>query len=124
MVATASYEARGFGIHSGMPLRTAARRCPDAVFLPSDPPVYEAVSEQVMAALRELPVVVEVLGWDEAFLGARTMIRRPLPAEAQRAVKDASGLSCAVGIGDNRLRAKLATGFAKPAGVYRPTRDN
>ena len=53
-----------------MPLRTAARRCPDAVLLPSDPPVYEAVSEQVMAALRELPMVVEVLGWDETFPGA------------------------------------------------------
>ena len=52
------------------------------------------------------------------------MIRMPLAAEAQRAVKDASGLSCSVGIGDNRLRAKLATGFAKPAGGYRLTRDN
>jgi DNA polymerase IV len=101
VVATASYEARAFGIHSGMPLRTAARRCPEAVFLPSDPPVYEAVSEQVMAALRELPVVVEVLGWDEAYLGARTDDPEALAAAAQRAVKEASGLSCSVGIGDN-----------------------
>jgi len=51
VVATASYAAREFGIRSGMPLRTAARRCPEAVFLPSDPPTYEAVSEQVMATL-------------------------------------------------------------------------
>ncbi len=124
VVATASYEARAFGIRSGMPLRTAAKRCPDAVFLPSDPPAYNEVSETVMATLRELPVVVEVLGWDEAFLGASTSDPETLAADIQRAVKDATGLSCSVGIGDNRLRAKLATGFAKPAGIYRLTRDN
>jgi DNA polymerase-4 len=124
VVATASYAAREFGIHSGMPLRTAARRCPDAVFLPSDPPAYEAVSERVMATLRRLPVVVEVLGWDEAFLGAHTDDPEALAAQVQRAVKEATGLSCSVGIGDNKLRAKLATGFAKPAGVYRLTWHN
>jgi DNA polymerase IV len=124
VVATASYEAREFGIHSGMPLRTAAKRCPDAVFLASDPPAYNEVSETVMATLRELPVVVEVLGWDEAFLGAHTSDPEALAAEVQRAVNDATGLSCSVGIGDNKLRAKLATGFAKPAGIYRLTRDN
>ncbi|MGH9262803.1 MAG: DNA polymerase IV, partial [Acidimicrobiales bacterium] len=110
VVATASYEARAYGIRSGMPLRTAAKRCPDAVFLPSDPPAYKAVSRTVMAALRELPVVVEVLGWDEAFLGAHTGDPEALAADTQRAVKDATGLSCSVGIGDNKLRAKLATG--------------
>jgi DNA polymerase IV len=124
VVATASYAARKFGIRSGMPLRTAARRCPEAVFLPSDPPAYEAVSEQVMATLRRLPVVVEVLGWDEAFLGAHTGDPEALAADAQRAVRQATGLVCSVGIGDNRLRAKLATGFAKPAGMYRLTREN
>jgi hypothetical protein len=69
VVATASYEARAFGVRSGMPLRTAARRCPDAVFLPSDRAAYDAASARVMATLRSLPVVVEVWGWDEAFLG-------------------------------------------------------
>jgi DNA polymerase IV len=124
VVATASYAAREFGIRSGIPLRTAARRCPDAVFLPSDPPTYEAASEQVMAALRRFPVVVEVLGWDEAFLGANTDDPEALAAEVQRAVEAATGLVCSVGVGDNRLRAKLATGFAKPAGIYRLTREN
>jgi DNA polymerase-4 len=124
VVATASYRAREFGIQSGMPLRTAARRCPDAVFLPSDPPAYEAVSERVMATLRIFPVVVEVLGWDEAFLGAHTTDPEELATDVQRAVTAETGLSCSVGIGDNKLRAKLATGFAKPAGVYRLTRDN
>src|SRR4051812_14085109 len=63
VVATASYEAREKGVASGTPMRVAARRIPDAVFLPSDKPHYEAVSAQVMAALRELDVVVEVIGW-------------------------------------------------------------
>jgi len=124
VVATASYEAREYGVHSGMALRTALKRCPDAVFLPSDPPAYEAVSERVMAALAGLGVVVEVLGWDEAFLGTDAADPEALAAEAQRVVREATGLACSVGIGDNRLRAKIATGFAKPAGVYRLTKHN
>lgn len=123
VVATASYEAREFGIQSGMPLRTAAKRCPDAVFLPVDKPAYEEVSERVMATLRRFPVVVEVMGWDEAFLGARTDDPEELAGRIRRAVRDESGMSCSVGIGDNKLRAKIATGFAKPAGVYRLTQD-
>jgi DNA polymerase IV len=124
VVATATYEAREFGIHSGMPLRNAAKRCPDAVFLPSDPPAYDAVSERVMATLREFPVIVEVIGWDEAFLGVHTEDPEALARDIQRAVADETGLSCSVGIGDNKLRAKLATGFGKPAGIYRLTKDN
>jgi DNA polymerase IV len=124
VVATASYEARASGVQSGMPLRTAAKRCPEAVFLPADNPAYEEVSTRVMAVLREFPVVVEVLGWDEAFLGARTEDPEALAAEIRRAVDRECGLSCSVGIGDNKLRAKLATGFAKPAGIYRLTRQN
>jgi DNA polymerase-4 len=124
VVATASYEARAYGIRSGMPLRTAARLCPDAVFLASDKPVYEEASEQVMDALRTLPVVVEVLGWDEAFVGARTDRPEELARRIQRTVLDETGLTCAVGIGDTRLRAKVATGFAKPGGVHRLTRHN
>jgi DNA polymerase-4 len=124
VVATASYEARAYGIRSGMPLRTAARLCPDAVFLPSDKPAYEEVSDQVMEALRTLPAVVEVLGWDEAFVGARTTRPEDLAVRIKRTVLDATGLSCAVGIGDTRLRAKVATGFAKPGGIHRLTRHN
>jgi nucleotidyltransferase/DNA polymerase involved in DNA repair len=69
VVSTASYEARAHGVHSGLPLRTAARRCPGAVFLPVDREAYEAVSAEVMAELRGSGAAVEVLGWDEAFLG-------------------------------------------------------
>lgn len=124
VVATASYEARAFGVRSGMPLRTAARRCPDAVFLPSDPAAYEAASKRVMDTLRQLSVVVEVFGWDEAFVAADTDDPEALARQIQQSVAGETGLSCSVGIGDNKHRAKLATGFAKPAGVYRLTEDN
>ncbi len=124
VVATASYEAREYGVHSGMPLRTAAKRCPHAVFLPTDAAAYEEVSATVMATLRRLDAVVEVLGWDEAFLGVATPDPESFAREIQRAVRAATRLSCSVGIGDNKLRAKLATGFAKPAGVYRLTEQN
>lgn len=72
VVATASYEARAAGVHSGMPLAVALHRCPDAVFLPHDRPAYEAASTEVMAVLRSFPVTVEVWGWDEAFVGVCT----------------------------------------------------
>jgi DNA polymerase-4 len=74
--------------------------------------------------LRELPVVVEVWGWDEAVLGAVTDVPETLAREVQRSVLARTGLACSVGIGDNKLRAKIATGFAKPAGIYRLTREN
>ena len=122
VVATASYEARQFGVRSGMSLARAARLCPDAVFLPSDKPAYEAASAEVMSALRSLPVVVEVWGWDEAFLGARTPDPEVLARTVQRRVVAETGLTCAVGIGQTRLQAKTATGFAKPGGVARLTR--
>ena len=69
VVATASYEARAFGVASGMPLGLAARKCPGAVFLPSDRAAYDAASARVMATLRRFPGPVEVWGWDEAFVG-------------------------------------------------------
>src|SRR5688500_10415514 len=72
VVATASYEARAHGVRSGMSLAEALRRCPTAVFLASDHPAYDAASAQVMATLRSFPAVVEVWGWDEAFVGAET----------------------------------------------------
>ncbi|MGH2735389.1 MAG: DNA polymerase IV [Actinomycetota bacterium] len=124
VVATASYEARHFGIRSGMPLRTAAGRCPDAVFLQSDPSAYEEASQRVMATLRAFPVVVEVFGWDEAFLGVRTDDPERIAADIRRAVLAETGLSCSVGIGENKHQAKLATGFAKPAGIHRLTSTN
>ncbi|MGI5206555.1 DNA polymerase IV [Spirillospora sp. CA-108201] len=121
VVSTASYEAREYGVHSGLPLRTAVRRCPEAVFLPVDRELYESVSEQVMAALRSLGVVVEVLGWDEAFLAVDGGDPEAMAREIRDRVRAATGLECTVGIGENKLQAKLATGFGKPAGVFRLT---
>ncbi|MCO1658688.1 DNA polymerase IV [Pseudonocardia humida] len=124
VVAAASYPAREHGVRAGTPLRTAAKRCPDAVFLPADNPHYEEVSERVMAILRDTPgAVVEVMGWDEAFVGVRTADPEATARAIQAAVLDGTGLHCTVGIGDNLLRAKIATGFGKPAGVHRLTAD-
>jgi nucleotidyltransferase/DNA polymerase involved in DNA repair len=121
VVATASYEARAFGVQSGLPLRTAARRCPDCVFLPVDKAAYEAVSEEVMAAVRGLGAVTEVMGWDEAFVGVDTEHPEEFARRVQQAIKTATALDSTVGIGENKLQAKLATGFGKPAGVFRLT---
>jgi DNA polymerase IV len=122
VVATASYEARAFGIRSGMPLAQALRRCPDAVFLASDRPAYDAASVEVMATLRTFPATVEVWGWDEAFVGVITDDPEAFASEIKARVVATTSLSCAVGIGDTRLLAKTATGFAKPGGVARLTR--
>ncbi|GLW10216.1 DNA polymerase IV [Microtetraspora sp. NBRC 13810] len=121
VVSTASYEARAYGVHSGLPLRTAVRRCPEAVFLPVDREAYEAASRRVMAVLSEFDAVLEVLGWDEAFLAVRTDDPEATAAEIRRRVREATDLDCTVGIGENKLQAKLATGFGKPAGVFRLT---
>ncbi|WP_327006817.1 DNA polymerase IV [Dactylosporangium sp. NBC_01737] len=122
VVATASYEARAFGVRSGMPLQVAARRCPEAVFLASDPPAYQAASGRVMATLARFPARLQVYGWDEAFLGADTEDPVGLAVDVRRAVLDETGLSCAVGVGDNKLTAKHAARFAKPGGIHQLTR--
>jgi DNA polymerase-4 len=124
VVATASYEAREHGVHSGVPLRTAARRIPDAVFLPVDRTAYESASAAVMDAIRDLGHVVEVMGWDEAFVATASADPEAVARQIQQAIGAVTQLSCSVGIGQNRLQAKLATGFGKPAGIFRLTYEN
>jgi len=124
VVATASYEARRYGVHSGVPLRTAAKRCPDAVFLPVDKPAYEAASAEVMMVLRESPWPLEVLGWDEAFLEVDSEWPEEVARRIQTELRARTRLECSIGIGGNPLQAKLATGFAKPAGMFRLTSAN
>jgi DNA polymerase-4 len=121
VVSTASYQARALGVHSGLPLRTAAKRCPDCVFLPVDADTYNAVSARVMTVLRETGCPVEVLGWDEAFLAVESDDPESFAAGLAADVKAATELDCSVGIGENKLQAKMATGFGKPAGVFRLT---
>ncbi|WP_094024683.1 DNA polymerase IV [Nocardia cerradoensis] len=115
VVTCASYPARAFGVRAGMPLRTAVRKCPDGVFLPLDMTTYEEASDEVMEVLRRFPVRVEVLGWDEAFLAADTDDPERLAREIRSAIAELN-LTCSIGVGDNKLRAKLATGFAKSVG--------
>ncbi|WP_299168117.1 DNA polymerase IV [uncultured Arthrobacter sp.] len=125
VVSTASYEARAFGVGSGMPLRVAARKVPDAVILPVDSEAYLAASDAVMATLRAQPgATVQVLGWDEAFMGVSTADPETYARGLHDAVLESTSLHCSVGIGDTLVRAKIATGFAKPAGVFRLTVEN
>jgi DNA polymerase-4 len=125
VVSTASYEARELGVGSGMPLRIAARKAPEAVILPVDADAYTAASEEVMTTLREQPgATVQVLGWDEAFIGVVSDDPEGYARRVQRAVLDRTSLHCSVGIGDTLVRAKVATGFGKPQGVFRLTAAN
>jgi DNA polymerase-4 len=124
VVSTASYEAREHGVHSGLPLRTAAKRLPDAVFLPVDREAYEEVSETVMNVLRSSGAAVEVMGWDEAFVGVEVSDPEAFARSLASSVRAETQLDCTVGIGENKLQAKIATGFGKPAGVFRLTFAN
>ena len=124
VVTCASYEAREFGVHAGMPLRVAAKRCKEATFLPSDPDAYDEASAEVMGLLRDLGHPVEVWGWDEAYLGADVDDPQELAEKIRTVVSTGTGLSCSVGISDNKQRAKVATGFGKPAGIFTLTDAN
>jgi DNA polymerase-4 len=125
VVSTASYEARAFGVGSGMPLRIAARKAPTAVILPVDHEVYTEASAVVMQTLRAQPgAVVQVLGWDEAFIGVETDDPEAYAESVRRAVLERTRLHASVGIGDTLVRAKVATGFGKPQGVFRLTDGN
>jgi DNA polymerase IV len=124
VVTTASYEARRFGVGSAMPAARARRLCPDAVFLTPDFPTYREASAQLMQIVRAHVERVEVVGLDEAYLdleglfSPRAAMRRLL-AE----IKAAVGLTCSVGIGPNKLVAKVASDAEKPAGFVVLTRE-
>jgi DNA polymerase-4 len=124
VVTTASYEARRFGVGSAMPASRARRLCPQAVFLPPDFACYREASARIMAIIREHVECVEVVGLDEAYLdleglfSPRAAMRR-LVAE----IKAATRLTCSVGIGPNKLVAKVASDAEKPAGLVALTRE-
>ena len=119
VVSTASYEARKYGIHSALPLRTAYRLCPEAIFLPVDYDEYVRVSRIFKGVLRELTPLLEDVGIDEAFLDISE-----LPATSEEISKvikskiyDATGLTCSIGIASNKLLAKIASDMQKPGGL-------
>lgn len=118
VVSTASYEAREYGIHSAMPLRTAYKLCPKAAFLPVDIPAYQRVSEQIMSILREYTSLVEPMGLDEAFLDLTHSVRptREIGLEIKRRIKEELNLVATVGIGPNKLVAKIVSSHSKPDG--------
>jgi DNA polymerase IV len=119
VVSAASYEARRFGIHSAMPLRTAGALCPEAVFLPVDGRKYQAVSREVMTILRRFTPLVEPISIDEAFLdvtasralfGDGPAIGRAIRAAIQAEI----GLTASVGVASSKLVAKIASDLRKP----------
>ncbi len=119
VVTTASYEARRLaGIHSAMPAATARRRLPDAVYIKPDFAAYREASGQVMAVLRRNAETVEVVGLDEAYLDltglfAPKATMRRIAAE----IREETGLTCSIGISENRLLAKITSELGKPAGL-------
>jgi DNA polymerase-4 len=122
VVSAASYEARKFGVHSAMPLRTAAKLCPQAVFVDGHPDRYRTCSEQVYSVLSSFSPQVEMVSIDEAYLdmsGTERLHGPPLLAaqKLHHKMKSETQLNCSIGIGTSRLVAKVCSGKAKPHGV-------
>ena len=119
VVSAASYEARRFGVHSAMPLRTAGRRCPHGIFLPGRPERYRELSEQVMGIFASYTPLVEPISLDEAFLDVTNSASAfGDGATIARAIKDRVleevGLVVSVGVATNKLCAKVASDLRKP----------
>ncbi len=118
VVMTASYEARKFGVHSALPMVVARRRCPQAVVIPRDMESYKAASAEVMAVIAGFSDTVEVLGLDEAYVD---LSDSPAPKtrarQLKREVLKRTGLTCSIGLGPNRLIAKIASDLDKPDGL-------
>jgi DNA polymerase-4 len=122
VVAAASYEARKFGVHSAMPLRTAARLCPHAVFVDGHPERYREYSARVHQVLLQFTPAVEMASIDEAYLdmtGTERLHGPPLRAAhaLHAAIGQQTGLNCSIGVAASRLVAKVASEQAKPNGI-------
>src|SRR6266851_374059 len=122
VVSAASYEARKFGVHSAMPLRTAAKVCPQAIFVNGHPDRYREYSEKVHSVLGHFSPLVEMASVDEAYIdmtGTERLHGKPLRSAHQlhTAMKSATQLNCSIGIGSSRLIAKVSSAKAKPNGV-------
>jgi DNA polymerase IV len=117
VVTTASYEARKFGIFSATPASRARRLCPDAIFVAPDFELYRSRSAEVMAVLRAHVDRVEQMGLDEAYLDLTGIERwRSAARRVKSAVTETTGLGCSIGIGPNKLVAKVASDADKPDG--------
>ncbi len=119
VVSAASYEARKYGIHSAMPLRTAGRLCPHAIFLEGHHALYSQWSDRVAAILGKYSPVVEMASVDEAYLdlaGTERLLGPSLAAAHAllREITATTGLPCSAGLARTRLVAKVASDQAKP----------
>ena len=119
VVTTATYEARAFGIRSGMALSVAARLCPECVFLPTDFDRYRDYSRRFKRAIAEVTPAIEDRGIDEVYLDLTGLpgTARGIATDLQHRVADATGLSCSIGVGPNKLVAKIGSDLDKPRGV-------
>lgn len=122
VVSAASYEARKFGVHSAMPLRTAARLCPHAIFVDGHPERYREFSEKVHHVLTSFTPLVEMASIDEAYLdmSGTERLHGPVLCAAHhlhQKIKAETQLNCSIGIGRTRLVAKVASAKAKPHGI-------
>ncbi|MCX7893838.1 MAG: DNA polymerase IV [Burkholderiales bacterium] len=119
VVSTATYEARAFGVRSGMPLRTAAKLCPACVFLPVDFAEYRRYSAIFKQAMRAVSPVLEDRGIDEAFLDITDVRGEPeeIAASLKERILAETGLTCSIGIAPNKLLAKMASELDKPDGL-------
>ncbi len=116
VVSTASYEARKYGIHSAMPLRTAHKLCPQAIFLPVDYEEYSRVSTKFKNVLKGISPVMEDVGIDEAFLDISDISKsnEEIAREIKQRIHEETGLTCSIGIAPNKLLAKIASDMQKP----------
>jgi len=118
VVMTASYEARKFGVHSALPIAVARRRCPQAIVIPRNMDSYREASAKVMEVFHSYSDLVEVVGMDEAYVD---LTESPAPKARARQIKAEvlarTGLTCSIGIGPNRLVAKIASDLDKPDGL-------
>jgi DNA polymerase-4 len=122
VVASASYEARAFGLHAGMPLSTASRLCPQAIFIEGSFPKYREASQGFMAILADFSPFLEPLGLDEAYLDATGFESiygsiRQMAIKIKQRIKAELGLSASVGIASSKVVAKVASELSKPDGL-------
>jgi DNA polymerase IV (DinB-like DNA polymerase) len=122
VVSTSNYEARKSGVRSGMPISRAWKLCPEAVYLPPNFPLYIEASNAVMDVARSYANKFEQWGIDEAFLDVSERVHNMEEAEAlakqlKQEIKLKENLTCSIGIGPNKLVAKIASDFHKPDGL-------
>ena len=122
VVSTCSYEARKYGIHSGMPISHAYKLCPDAIFLPVRMGIYKEKSRKIMSILKNYAGKIEQVSVDEAFLDMSEKVSdfeeaKRKAKKIKREIREKENLTCSIGVGPNKLIAKIASDYDKPDGL-------